>query len=330
MVKFIESVHGGQANRLLKAVLADLREPLYITGCRALGLLDKLVTGPLWRKLRESSISVLEMGSVYSEMKAKFDSWSADAHALIEGSAVLEHANSVHVGDVWNSLIESNATDTTTQELLQLLCGAFSITTQRLLLDHLPGGKYHSVVDTTIIQETTSVPTTNVAPERDFAVLDRLIREKPNASLVALESMILYSHNKSSSWLEQQTCEEREKLLQAARTLAPTVRAKFKARRQQIEARREEALVKKQEDIARKQLRAVQEKEKLTKEIETVGLWMSKAEVESGLEALLKKGERVKVLKLQINFRHKVLGQSHPDKSVFRFPTIESRILSTC
>ena len=205
MVKFIESAHGGQENRLLQAVLADLRDPVCIAGCRALGLIDKVVTGPLWRKLSESSISVLEMGSVYTEMKAMFDSWSGDSHALIEGSATLKEAGDVHTDEVWNALIESNATDVMTQELLHLFFAAFSTTTQRLLLDHLPGGKYHVVADTVMVQETASVPTTNVAPERDFAIMDRLMREKPNASHVALESMILYSHSKTSSWLEKVT-----------------------------------------------------------------------------------------------------------------------------
>ena len=41
MVRFIESAHGGQANHLLQAVLADLRDPVCIAGCRALGLIDK-------------------------------------------------------------------------------------------------------------------------------------------------------------------------------------------------------------------------------------------------------------------------------------------------
>ena len=40
-----------------------------------------------------------------------------------------------------------------------------------------------------VIEKVASVPTTNVAPERDFAILDRLVREKPNASVVALESL---------------------------------------------------------------------------------------------------------------------------------------------
>ena len=41
---FIETVHGGQANRLLQAVQADLKNSLYIAGCSALGIIDKAVT----------------------------------------------------------------------------------------------------------------------------------------------------------------------------------------------------------------------------------------------------------------------------------------------
>ena len=106
--------------------------------------------------------------------------------------------------------------------------------------------------------------------------MDRLLREKPNAHLVALEAMILFSHNKASSWLEQLTSDEREKLLQAARTMAPTIRAKFKARRQEIEARREKDLEKRVEANARKEFKAVKEKEKLTKPIEKFGLWTNR------------------------------------------------------
>ena len=164
-----------------------------------------------------------------------------DSHALIEGSATVKEAGDVHTDEVWNALIESNATDVITQELLQLLFAAFSATMQRLLFDHLPGGKYHVVADTVMVQETASVPTTNVAPEQDFAITDRLMWEKPNASHVALESMILYSHNKTSSWLEKHSHVEKEKLLHMAQTLAQTIRTKFKARRREIEAKREKS-----------------------------------------------------------------------------------------
>ena len=76
MVKFIESVHGKNANRLLVSVLNDLKTP---SGCRALGLIDKIITGPLWRKLEESTTSVLIMGSTYCELKHKLDLWSSDS-----------------------------------------------------------------------------------------------------------------------------------------------------------------------------------------------------------------------------------------------------------
>lgn len=60
-------------------------------------------------------------------------------------------------------------------------------------------------------------------------------------------------------------------------------------------------------------------KTKLTKELEQVGLWSNRAEVEDGLEQLVGNTKKVKALKVQINFRNKVLGQTHANKDVFKF-----------
>ena len=90
LIRFIESVHGKEANRLLQAVLSDLKDPVNIAGCRALGLIDKVVTGPLWRKLVETSASVLQMSSVYSRVRTKFDVWSQDSYSILQGSEFLE------------------------------------------------------------------------------------------------------------------------------------------------------------------------------------------------------------------------------------------------
>ena len=73
----------------------------------------------------------------------------------------------------------------------------------------------------TLVEETQSVPTTNVNPERDFAMIDCLMSEKPNATHIALESLILFSHNQTSTWLQGKSHNEREKLLKAARSLSP-------------------------------------------------------------------------------------------------------------
>ncbi len=307
MIKFIESVHGKNANRLLQAVLSDLNDPINIAGCRALGLIDKVVTGPLWRKIVESSASILQISSVYSRMKTKFDSWSQDSMAVLQDDDFLEDCPDVHKDEIWTMLIEGKENDVQTHEILQLLFGAFSITTQRLLIDHLPGGKYNSIDDSLIVEETASVPTTNVAPERDSAILDRMVREKPNAHLCALESIILYSHNQSSLWLEKKTCYERQRLLHAARTLAPTIREKFKKRRIELDKKREEALIKREVEVAKKEARKVHEKEQLTKEIAGIGIWTTAADVEKGLSTLGTRAEQLKALKLQIILRRRVI-----------------------
>ena len=319
MVRFIESIHGVKANQLLQSVLRDLKTPNLIAGCRALGLVDKIITGPLWRKLVSKSMSVLSMGATYCKIKEKFDLWSEDASSLIDGSAICVPDIDVHKDTVWESLVQPDSSDAATIEILQFLSRAFAVTTQRLLVDHLPGGTHHGVTDGEIVAESASVPTTNVSPERDFAILDRYLREKPNAHLVALEALILFSHNKTSSWLDSLSCEERKTLFQAARSLAPSIKRKFKLRQQVIEVKRQEDLRRRAEAIACKELKAVQEREKLTKEMEKVGLWTSRAEVEDGLEKLARKTRKIEVLKLQINFRNKVLGQKHPNKDVFRF-----------
>lgn len=215
---------------------------------------------------------------------------------------------------MWEALVQSDSSDTATIEILQLLFQAFSVTTQRLLVDHLPGGTHHDITDEEIIAESASAPTTNVSPERDFAILDRYLREKPHAHLVALEAVILFSHNKTSSWLDGLSCEERKALFKAARSLAPSIKSKFKARQQEIEVKRQEDLKCRAEAIARRELKAVQEKQKLTKELEQMGLWSSRAEVEDGLEQLVGNMKKVKALKLQINFRNKVLSQTHANK----------------
>ena len=309
MIQFVGEIHGTQANRLLQSVRADLKNPCYIVGCRALGLIDKIVTGPIWRKLKESSLSVLDMGQVYCDIKENFDTWSEDASIVLTGAATLKSATVLHKDEVWNSLTESSENDAKTQELLHILFKTFSATTQRLLIDHLPKGKYHSVVGTTIISETASVPTANVSPEHDFAILDRLMRQKPNANAIALVS----------HWLHKKTEEEKEVIFKAARTLVPATKEKFTARRQAIQKQNEDKLVEKQEDVARKQYKKDQGKEKLAKAIEAIALWTNQTQVDNGLDKIRNKTEKLKILKLQINFRNKMLNQLPSNSSLFKF-----------
>ena len=191
----------GTTNRLHVAVRENIAVDIYLAACGALGIIDKLVTGPLWRKLADPSTSICEMRAVYTSLCENFDGWSTNSQDLLDGSAKAFTDAEVSVDEVQNELFTSCENDATTLAVLQLLFTAFALYSRRLLTGHLPGGKFHviSAID------TNSVATTNVVNERTFAQLDHLKREKSNASVLAIEGMLLFAINKTAAWLQAQT-----------------------------------------------------------------------------------------------------------------------------
>ena len=89
-----------QANKLLKSFEVDVKVPVYLAGVRALGIVDKIITGPLWRLL-ESDIGILAMGPHYHKLHDQkcLQRWMGDACPLIGGEVVFpEELAPVHCG----------------------------------------------------------------------------------------------------------------------------------------------------------------------------------------------------------------------------------------
>ena len=186
----------------------------------------------------------------------------------------------------------------------------------RLVEDQLPGGKYHNP-SARLIAETKSVPTTNVISERDFGKLDRFLREKPNASTLSLEAMIMFANNKTTSWLNIKTLKEREEFIKQARCMAPEFKHVYKIRRQKLLEERDKLLQAKRLQLEKLQAKKLKEKEELAQEIMKYGLWQSKDQVQEEISKLRTKKEKIAALKLQLDFRKKVLEQKHADKALF-------------
>ena len=66
LLHFLEYVHG-VTNNLLEQIVSDAKEELYVSGARALGLISKQITAPLWR-LIESKTHILEMNEWYLDL----------------------------------------------------------------------------------------------------------------------------------------------------------------------------------------------------------------------------------------------------------------------
>ena len=119
--------------------------------------------------------------------------------------------------------------DPLVQQMLQAIFQALELLVLRMLDDHLKDGKWDKASED-MKQQTKSVRPTNTISERDFALLDRYIREKPNASLLVLEAHILFVNNKTIDWLYNKPESEKQKLLDFARRSAPAHRQKFRER----------------------------------------------------------------------------------------------------
>ena len=96
-------------------------------------------------------------------------------------------------------------------------------------MDHIPGGIHNNPNEEKRCQ-TQSIPKTNTVSERDFAQLDRFLREKPNATTITLESVILFNNNKTREWLLQKSDDQKAKIFSSARKMAPKLRKLYQKR----------------------------------------------------------------------------------------------------
>ena len=182
---------------MLKAVYSDIQVPEPVARCHALGLINKVITGPLWRVLESADVTILlEMNKYFNKLMTKLDIWSQDAGVLLQGDVELESDYPPRKDEILHHLIIPTEYDATTQEILEILCHAFFCTAFSISSDHLPGRAYYNST-VRISNETKSVSKTNSVSQRHFGKLDRLLQEKPNANTLSLEAMVLFSSNKT-------------------------------------------------------------------------------------------------------------------------------------
>ena len=125
---------------------------------------------------------------------------------------------------------------------------------------------------------------------------------KPNASILSLEAMVLFSNNKTAKWLSEKDPVERVELLKKARDCAPEFKRQCQAWKKKLLEEWANLLQAKQAALARLQQKSLQEKENLTQAIMEYGLWQTKQQVEEGLAKLKSKTSKLQAVKTQLDF----------------------------
>ena len=304
-------------NFLLQSVLADIGNKVYLAGFRALGLFNKLVSGPLFRLIEEEG-HIFALNEVWSKLKNALDDCCRCADAFLEGKCLLA-GGKVSDDVVYRKLVAESGDaelDCLTRECLEIICCSCSVLVERQLADQLPGGKFH-VPDEAVYEETALCPRSNVLSERDFAQMDRKVKQKPNISTLAASGMIMYVNNRTGAWLCRKDDESQQRLLQQVVTLAPELVKSFKEKRRDLLQKRigKQQKVRMEKEVSKQS--AADEKKALTISLSKInGLWDTEESIEDNISNVSVSEQR-KRLKLQIDFRKKVLGQSHSDLKVF-------------
>ena len=308
----------GCSNSLHTAVYNDLQNSTYMVACRALGLIDKLVTGP-WMQLAEKELNILDMNPHYAHAVEQLKAWKEDPSQLLNGEAMIfaVGTTSVKKDSRYDDLTKSQENDEETKELLKRMCSTLLDVCCRQLVDQLPGGRF-SEPSETLREQASSCSATNISGERTFGLLDSLKRRAPNSKVEFIESKIMSRKNDTKTWLSGKTDAELESLFTAARKAMRNAEEVNSQRKKKLLDDRRAALLEKSEDIRKKMERKTHKREDLIRVLmENGGLWGDTDGMESHLKQIKKKSDKMTAVKNQIKVRKDILEQSVPDESLF-------------
>ncbi|KAK1164668.1 hypothetical protein AOXY_G15031 [Acipenser oxyrinchus oxyrinchus] len=303
-----------QENKLIAEVFADLSVRQFLAGCRALGLISKCITEPLWRILSKKE-HVLKMNERYQTLISKMREWTNDGSKLVSGKACLFEDVEMHCGPVFEKLIEKSSADfdELTVQAVELILASLVKVCCRMLADHLEHGRYDQMSEE-LLQKLESVPKTNVSCERDFGVFDNLLRAKTRATGIALEGMVMFKENRSWKWLADLDSQKKSEVLAVARMSVRNQRAVFCNRMKSVREARLQRMKDKMDNNNEKEQKEITDmaiKKKLTVDLEQYGgLWETAMKVDEQIEQLDEDLKSAAVI-AQLKFRRFVLGMKN-------------------
>ncbi|WAQ95042.1 SPIN3-like protein [Mya arenaria] len=307
------------SNRLLASVHHDINIPEYVAGCKALGLISELVTVPLWCVIESENIHIIEAQTLYQELVKYLEELPQNIASFMNGTYLLSFANreKLQTSKISIALFNEWEYDGQVQIILMIIVPALCELCKRLFKDFLPEGLWFNAPGA-VEDKTRSAPKHNKFSETIFGHMDRLLREKPNTSIIASEANLMFVHNKTNEWLRDKTEKEKEVILNKARKDVKHLRRAFKQRNAQIETERKRILAEKREKAEQAEQNRIKKREDITDNVQLWGLWQTEQEVDSSLSRIKRKTEQVSALKAQLNFRKSVFEQKCEDKSVYR------------
>ena len=191
LLEFLGSISG---NRLTKHALHDLGVEFYVGEVKALGLLSKQITTPLWNVLEDKNIHVLDMNKHYLNLLNALREATQDVDSFMRGEIL---PFKMKADDkIYDHLLTPSDYDKGCRAALEIILPALAAYVTKHFADSLPGGKYSTFTEE-MYQKSKCVEKHNKYSEYVFGLYDQIIQVKPNISTLAAEAYIMFACNKT-------------------------------------------------------------------------------------------------------------------------------------
>ncbi|GMT31797.1 hypothetical protein PFISCL1PPCAC_23094 [Pristionchus fissidentatus] len=314
LLKFIGEC-GGEKPELM--ILAEiLRLPLVIEHLQILGLLDQLVTGPLWR-LAEGVGHIMETGVYASLLVSWVGECKQNPLSLFSGNCPIPSLQSIASGsvDFLEKLLLVSPTESSLDATVLVMESSLRYF-KYLFDDFLMGGQYSGVVSDDVIRSTRCASATNRAIESGFGFIDRLFRHAPNMSIPRREARLMVSKNHTMTWLSSKTPEERRVLVSSARSSVNSIRAENEVWKSHLANEILRRAVEREREISIKNALQVKKRLKAVDAISQFGVVTSIAGISTLVDSL-SGSARMCALRAQLRFRERALKQHAPEAKIF-------------
>ncbi|PIC41462.1 hypothetical protein B9Z55_008868 [Caenorhabditis nigoni] len=312
LIEFIKECDCSKTD--LRATRDLLENDIIVEHLHVLGLLDQLVTGPLWR-MSECCDHVLDTCQYARQLKQWFEDCSLFPVSFFDGSSPTP---SLQVNSPTNSvlllqaLLNRDPTDMSS-DVVTLICGNSLDYFSRAFAPFLTGGEYCD--DTDLIKRTTGfAPATNRDIEAVFGLMSHFFDSKPNMRIDVRVAFTLLKKNHTLAWLQKLPIPEQEKILNESRSALKQLRDAAHSRQIAINTVILRLMKEKNLQSAKRQAKELKDRCKYTKEILSLGFWQNSDEIKTGLSKLSEK-EKILALSSQLKFRKFVIKQSAPSSS---------------
>ena len=299
-------------NDLFKSIRFDYTEKVCQAGSRAMGIVYALVTQPLEHLVNQEG-SILDLNADLKQLQDGLSLWSEDASSALDGTSMLTRIPKLENEVICNLFRETDDAqlDSLTVLALQLIASQMLIVLERQAASQLPGGSLWDL-PTSAIEKAATVPRSNIVSERDMAILDNLLRQKPNLSPSNLETMVLCLNNKPSKWLASLSNQERAKVLLDAKTRVPEFRELMRNRQESLKEKLTMKLKDKKDKKEKKQEKEVASKLNLTHDIDMHGGLWKLHEVDDRVTDISNTKTQRRAILSQLRFHRVVIGAKGP------------------